>query len=63
MDERTKAALERARAVLAETAEVEHDHTGPEACPRCGGEPPEPPPLTSFHPVQQRIDSNEESSE
>ncbi len=40
--------LARARAVLAAAPEVEHDHRGPEPCPRCGGLPPEPTPLTSW---------------
>lgn len=67
MDDATKAALDKARAVLAEAPEVGHDHTGPDPCPRCGGEPPETPALTSWHPtdnvipLRQRIDSNEES--
>jgi hypothetical protein len=42
--------LARARAVLAAAPEVEHDHRGPDPCPRCGGLPPEPAPVTSFHP-------------
>lgn len=38
MDDTTKAALEKARAVLAETTDADHDHRdGP--CPRCGGLP------------------------
>lgn len=69
MDERTKAALDKARAALADQPEVEHDHRGPDPCPRCGGLPAEEAPLTSWHPtdnvipLRQRIDSNEETSE
>lgn len=65
MDEHTKAALARARAVLAEAPEVDHVHTGPDPCPRCGGMPPEETPLTSWHPHEQRpglrLVRNEES--
>ena len=66
MDETAhRAAVAKARALLAESSEFEHDHRGPEPCPRCGGEPPEPAPVTSWHPgdnvipLRQRIEESE----
>lgn len=65
MDDRAKAWLEEARAVLADQPDVDHDHRGPDPCPRCGGTPPEEPAPTSWHPtdnvipLRQRIEESE----